>query len=86
MGSANRNAPIARNASVVAMTSLSANGVPGRGSRKFIGTSVGFNSARSDANSARCSRDSPMPKMPPEHTSMPAAATMRSVSRRDSHV
>ena len=51
-----------------------------------MGTSSGCSSCRSAANSARCSRLSPMPRMPPEHTSIPASLIIRRVSRRDSQV
>lgn len=72
-------------ASVPSTSGRSANGVPGRGARKFSGTSSGSSSASWAANSARCSTLSPMPTMPPQHTSIPASLTIRSVSQRSSH-
>ena len=59
-------------------------GRPGRGLRKFSGTSWGSSSASCAANSARCSSVSPMPRMPPQQTSMPARAPSQ-VSQRSSH-
>ncbi|SLI36438.1 Uncharacterised protein [Mycobacteroides abscessus subsp. abscessus] len=85
-GNARRKAATALSASAAGSTSRSPNGVPGRGLRKFSGTSSGSSSASCAANSARCSRVSPMPRMPPQHTSMPASRTMRSVSQRSSQV
>ena len=77
---------MARSASSASITGRSPNGVPGRGLRKFSGTSSGSSEASCAANSARCSSVSPMPRMPPQQTSMPASRTMRSVSQRSSQV
>ena len=67
------------------MTGRSPNGVPGRGLRKFSGTSCGSSSASWTASSARCSSVSPMPTSPPQHSSMPDARTISQVSHRSSH-
>ena len=75
-----------RSASVPAITGRSPKGVPGRGLRKFSGTSSGASSPSWAANSARCSSDSPMPTMPPQQTSMPASRTIVSVDQRSSQV
>ncbi|SKS25846.1 Uncharacterised protein [Mycobacteroides abscessus subsp. abscessus] len=85
-GNASRNAATARSASDAGSTSRSPNGVPGRGLRKFSGTSSGSSSARFAANSARCSRVSPIPRMPPQQTSMPASRTIFRVSQRSSQL
>ncbi|CKT03029.1 Uncharacterised protein [Mycobacterium tuberculosis] len=85
-GNANRKAATALSASPTGITSRSANGVPGRGLRKFSGTSSGPSSASSAANSARCCSVSPMPRMPPQQTSMPASRTIDSVCQRSSQV
>ena len=83
-GIASRNAAIVRSASVPSITGSSPNGVPGRGLRKLSGTSSGSSAASWAASSARCSMLSPMPTRPPQHSSMPAARTIRQVSIRSS--
>ena len=54
------------------------------GARKLIGTSHGSSSASSNAKSMRCSSVSPMPRMPPQHSSMPASMASRAVATRSS--
>ena len=83
-GIASRNAAIVRSASAESISGRSPNGVPGRGLRKFSGTSCGSSSASCAASSARCSSDSPMPTSPPQHSSMPDSRTISQVSHRSS--
>ena len=60
--------------------------VPGSGLRKLIGTMSGSMKRICSANSTRWSLVSPMPTMPPEHSSMPTSPTSRQVSWRSSQV
>ena len=48
-----------------------ASGVPGRGSRKLMGTSAGPSTASSPMSSSRWASVSPMPSRTPQHSSMP---------------
>ena len=77
---------MARSASLASITGRSPSGVPGRGLRKFSGTSCGSSSASCAANSARCSSVSPSPRMPPQQTSMPDSRTIFRVLQRSSQV
>ena len=72
-------------ASIGSTSGRPAIGVPGRGLRKLRGTSVGPTSRRSASSSSRCSSLSPIPRMAPQHSSIPASSTSRQVSRRSSH-
>ena len=85
-GIASLNRAIVRTASLASSSGLSPSGVPGRGFRKFIGTSCGASSASWSASSTRCSRLSPMPRMPPLHSSMPVWRTSMQVSQRSCQV
>src|SRR3989337_2645047 len=73
-------------ASIGVSSSLSAKPVPGRGLRKFIGTKVGLSSRSSKASSSLCSSDSPIPKIPPQHNSIPCSLTKYAVLTRSSYV
>ena len=64
-GSTSRNSAMACNASRGDRSVRSASGVPGRGSKKLIGTSHGSSAASSNAKSTRCSSVSPRPEDPP---------------------
>ena len=64
--------------------SVPASGVPSTWTRRLIGTESGCAGrlARVCSRPARCSRDSPMPTMPPQQVFMPASRTCDRVSRR----
>ncbi len=55
-------------------------GVPGLGFRKFRGTQSTPRSRITSASSTRCSGVSPMPRMPPVHSSSPTDLAARMVS------
>ena len=70
----------ARRTSSLVMGSRSPKGVPGMGRRMFSGMEPIPSAARSNAMSIRSSQVSPIPRIPPEHTSSPAAWARRMLS------
>ena len=89
MGESRRNrAAMVRTNSKVSSFSVSASGVPGIATRLLIGTEsgAGLRLASCATMAARLRRDSPIPRMPPEQTLMPALRTCEMVSTRSAWV
>ena len=80
VGLIKRNKAMVVRISASARRSIFSNGVPGIGCNRFIGIDCTSNSLSVKANSIRCSIVSPMPMIPPLHTSIPTLRAACNVS------